>query len=68
MISYLTLENGIYLFGLPFVGETGLLIELGVFLDLMVGVFLMGIMIHHIRSEFDSLDIRHLSSLKDFEL
>ncbi|MBI2606474.1 MAG: hydrogenase [Deltaproteobacteria bacterium] len=66
VISYLVLENGIYLFGLPFVGEAALLIELGVFLDLTVGVAVMGIIIYHISREFDSLDVKHLSTLKDW--
>lgn len=66
VISYLALENGVYLFGLPFIGEAQMIIELGVFLDLTVGVFVMGIIMHHISREFDSLDVRNLSTLKDW--
>jgi hydrogenase-4 component E len=66
VISYLVLENGIYLFGVSFVGNVNILIELGVILDLTVGIFVMGIIVHHISREFDSLDMRKLSTLKDW--
>jgi hydrogenase-4 component E len=65
VISYLIIENGIYLFGIAFVGEAPVLAELGILLDVVVGVFVMGIVIHHITREFDSLDVGKLSNLKD---
>ena len=44
-----------------------LLVELGVLLDLLVGVFLMGIMIFHIHREFDHIDTDQLASLSDWK-
>ena len=41
------------------------LVEVGVLLDLFVGVFVMGIIIYHINREFASLDTEQLSALKD---
>jgi hydrogenase-4 component E len=41
------------------------LVETGVLLDLFVGIFVMGIMLNHISSEFASLDTRRLSTLKE---
>ena len=41
------------------------LVELGVLLDLFVGVFVISIIIHHINREFASLDTRRLSALKE---
>jgi len=38
------------------VEEMPLLVETGILLDLFVGVFVMGIVINHIRSAFDSTD------------
>lgn len=65
VVGYLILENGIYLFGLLLVEEMPLLVETGILLDLFVGVFVMGIVINHIRTAFDSTDTRHLAELKD---
>ena len=42
-----------------------LLIELGVLLDVFVGVFVMGIIIFHINRTFEHLDTSGLSQLRD---
>lgn len=65
VVGYLVLENGIYLFSLLLVEVMALLVEAGVLLDLFVGIFVMGIVINHIRAAFDSIDTRHLAELKD---
>jgi len=65
VVGYLVLENGIYIFGLLLVEEMPLLVETGILLDLFVGIFVMGIVINHIRVAFDSMDTRHLAELKD---
>ena len=65
VVGYLVLENGIYLFGLMLIEEMPLLVEAGILLDLFVGIFVMGIVINHIRVAFDSLDTGHLSELRD---
>lgn len=64
VIGYLVLENGIFLFGMIAVGETPLLVELGVLLDAFVGVFVMGIAIFHINREFGSMDVDRLTALR----
>ena len=64
VIGYLTLENGIYLFGLALAREEPLLVEMGVLLDVFVAVFVMGIAIFHISREFDHIDVDRLSRLK----
>jgi len=64
-IGYLVLENGIYIFGLLLLEAVPFLVELGVLLDLFVGVFVIAIIIHHINREFASLDTRRLSALKE---
>ena len=56
VVGYLMLENGIYLFGLTQTESVPFLLELGVLLDVFVGVFIMGIVVFHINREFDSLD------------
>jgi hydrogenase-4 component E len=65
VIGYLMLENGIYIFGLLLLEAVPFLVEMGVLLDLFVGVFVISIIIHHINREFASLDTRRLSSLRE---
>jgi hydrogenase-4 component E len=65
VVGYLILENGIYLFGLTQTESVPFLIEVGVLLDVFVGVFIMGIVVFHINREFDSLDATRLTELTD---
>ncbi|MFA6957228.1 MAG: hydrogenase [Thermoanaerobaculia bacterium] len=61
--GYLMLENGIYVFGLLL--YQSMLVEVGVLLDLVVGIFVMGIVLNHIQREFSSLDTENLSRLRE---
>jgi hydrogenase-4 component E len=63
--GYLILENGIYLFGLLLIKSTPLLVESGILLDLVVGVFVIGIIVDRIQRAFDSLDTRKLTVLRE---
>lgn len=64
VLGYLVLENGIYAIGLILVGEVQFLVELGVLLDVLVAVFVMGIAIYHISREFEHMDVDQLDRLK----
>ena len=65
VLGYLLLENGIFLFGLLLLEAMPFLVEVGVLLDLFTGVFVMGIIIHHINREFASMSTEHLAELKE---
>lgn len=65
VVGYLLLENGIFLFGLLLLEAMPFLVEVGVLLDLFTGVFVMGIIIHHISREFASMSTEHLTELKE---
>lgn len=65
VLGYLLLENGIFLFGLLLLEAMPFLVEVGVLLDLFTGVFVMGIIIHHISREFASMSTDHLTELKE---
>jgi len=65
VLGYLVVENGIFLFGLLLIEQTPVLVELGIMLDLFVGVFIMGIVVYHIRREFDHMDTNLLDALKE---
>ncbi len=40
-------------------------VEVGILLDLLVGIFVMGIVLNHIQREFSSLDTERLSRLRE---
>ncbi len=65
VVGYLMLENGIFIFGQTLVDEIPFAVELGILLDLLVGVFVMGIAIYHISREFDHIDTELMTALKD---
>jgi hydrogenase-4 component E len=65
VIGFLAMENGLFFaatsatYGMPMV------VELGIALDVLIGVLILGVFMFQIREQFDSLDIRHLEKLKD---
>ncbi|HEY8089131.1 MAG TPA: hypothetical protein VIF09_14835 [Polyangiaceae bacterium] len=63
--GYLVLENGIFIMGLSLIEAIPFFVEIGVLLDLLVAIFVMGIMMLQISREFSSLDTSRLSSLKE---
>lgn len=63
--GFLVFENGIYLFGLLLLDAMPLLVEAGVLLDVLVGVFVIGIIVDRIQRTFDSLDTRRLTTLRE---
>jgi hydrogenase-4 component E len=65
VVGYLVLENGVFIMGLTLVHAMPFLVEMGVLLDLLVAIFVMGIIINHINREFASLDTTRLSQLID---
>jgi hydrogenase-4 component E len=65
VVGYLMLENGVFLFGQMLARDLPFAVELGILLDLLVGVFVMGIAIHQISREFDDIDTERLAVLKE---
>jgi hydrogenase-4 component E len=65
VVGYLVLENGIFIMGLCLLEAMPFLVEVGVLLDLLVAVFVIGIIINHINREFSSLDTARMSALKE---
>ena len=65
VVGFLAMENGLFLaatsatYGMPMV------VELGIALDVLVGVIILGVFFFQIREQFDSLDISHMEHLKD---
>lgn len=65
VIGFLAMENALFFaatsatYGMPMV------VELGIALDVLVGILILGVFMFQIREQFDSLDIRHLEKLKE---
>lgn len=66
-LGYLVMENGVYAASLGFGRELHDLVELGILLDVFVGVFLMGILLFHINREFDHIDADRFTALSDLD-
>ncbi len=65
VIGYLTLENGVILTGLVLARDEPLLLEMGILIDILGVVFIMGIVIFHIGRTFESIGVEQLTLLKD---
>ncbi|RPJ22311.1 MAG: hypothetical protein EHM33_23835 [Chloroflexi bacterium] len=64
IVGFLVLENGIALlavlgtFGIP------IIVELGVFLDALMGFLVMQVFVYHIHTTFESIDVDQMNELK----
>ncbi len=65
-IGFLVFENGITVFGSGMTLEYGLVVELGILLDVLVLVFIMGIAVFQISREFEHIDSDRLNKLGDW--
>ncbi len=64
VIGFLTMENGLFLTGIAIAKGMPLLVELGVFFDVLVAVFIMGVLLHRINETFDTINVEKLTKLK----
>lgn len=65
VVGYLVLENGIFIMGITLQEAMPSLVEVGVLLDLVVAIFVIGIVLNHINHEFASQDVTLLDKLKE---
>jgi hydrogenase-4 component E len=67
VIGFLAMENGLFFaatsatYGMPMV------VELGIALDILVAMLILGVFFFQIREQFDSLDLKHMEKLKEDE-
>lgn len=65
VVGFLAMENGLFFaataatYGMPMV------VELGVALDVLIGMVILGVFFFQIREQFDSLDLLHMERLKE---
>jgi hydrogenase-4 component E len=65
VIGFLAMENGLFFAATSATYGMPLVVEMGVALDVLVGVFVLGIFFFQIRETFDSLDLKHMEKLKE---
>jgi hydrogenase-4 component E len=65
VIAFLSMENGLFFGAMSATYGMPMVVELGVALDVLVAVLVLGVFFFQIREQFDSLDLHHLESLKE---
>jgi hydrogenase-4 component E len=65
VIGFLAMENGLFFAATSATYGMPLVVELGVALDVLVGVLVLGIFFFQIRETFESLDLKHMENLKE---
>ena len=68
VLGFLILENGISVFGAAILLEYGIVVELGILLDVFALVFILGIAVFQISRTFSSTDTDKLNHLGDTHL
>jgi hydrogenase-4 component E len=65
VVGFLAMENGLFFAATSAVYGMPMVVELGIALDVLVAVFILGIFFFHIQEQFESLDLHHLEKLKE---
>jgi hydrogenase-4 component E len=64
VLALLSLENGIFLAAISLTYGMPLIVEIGVFFDLLIAILVLAILVFRIRATFDSMDVSRLSRLR----
>lgn len=65
VVGFLSMENGLFFGAMSATYGMPMVIELGVALDILVAMLVLGVFFFQIREQFDSLDLQHLEALKE---
>jgi hydrogenase-4 component E len=64
VLALLSLENGLFLAAISLTYGMPLIVELGVFFDVLVAAMVLGILVYRIRETFESIDVSRLRRLR----
>jgi len=64
VLALLSLENGLFLAAISLTYGMPLVVEIGVFFDVLVAAMVLGILVFRIRESFDSMDVSRLRRLR----
>lgn len=65
VVGFLSMENGLFFGAMSATYGMPMIVEFGVALDVLVAMLVLGVFFFQIREQFDSLDLKHLESLKE---
>ena len=65
VVGLLVIENGLFLITLSLTHGVSLIIEIGIFADILVGIVISSILLFRMSRTFDSLDVGKLENLRD---
>ena len=65
VLGLLSLENGLFLAAISLTYGMLLVVELGIFFDVLVAVLILGVLVSRIREAFDSMDVSKLRKLRE---
>ena len=65
LISYLVIENGIFLLSLALGSEMPMFVNAAILLDIFTSVLVMGVFFNRVKDYFENMDANQLSKLKD---
>jgi hydrogenase-4 component E len=65
VVGFLSMENGLFFGAMSATYGMPMIVELGVALDVLVAMLVLGVFFFHIRDQFDSLDLKNFESLKE---
>ncbi len=64
IIGLLTMENGLFLSGLSITHGMPLIVEVGIFFDILVAALILGMFVFRINKSFETIDIAAMRSLR----
>ncbi|MGI6684500.1 MAG: hydrogenase [Bacillota bacterium] len=64
IVGFLVIENGLFVTAMSATNGMPFIVDLGIFIDLLTGVLVMGLMVFKINEKFDSIDINKLKNLR----
>jgi hydrogenase-4 component E len=65
VVGFLSMENGLFFGAMSATYGMPMIVELGVALDVLVAMLVLGVFFFQIREQFDSLDLKNLETLKE---
>jgi len=65
VVGFLSMENGLFFGAMSATYGMPMIVELGVALDVLVAMLVLGVFFFQIREQFDSLDLKNFETLKE---